>query len=154
MTMNKKELQAEFTMVKKGFSNFPALATSSPNANLTDLHIAEYEVAPTEPLHDFKGHMANVIGEVRVITNGSTKDEVENIYLTILKDTVRGVDYRKATILLSNAFEKICTSSEFFCLFNTAVQINEIMYSTETRRCQKTILRFHNLTLQHAICSV
>ena len=48
--------------------------------------------------------------------------EVEKIYLTTLKDTVRGVDYRKATILLSNAFEKVCTNSEFFCLFNTTVR--------------------------------
>ena len=115
MTMKKKELKAEFTIVKKGISNFPALATSSPNASLADLHIAEYEVAPTEPLHDFKGHMANVIWEVRIITNGSTKEEVEKFYLITLKDTVRGVDYRKATILLSNAFEKVCTNSSFAC---------------------------------------
>ena len=48
--MSKKELQAEFNMVK-GFSNFLALVTSSPNANLADLHIAQYEVAPTELFH-------------------------------------------------------------------------------------------------------
>lgn len=138
-------------MVKKGFSNFPALVTSNPYADLADLHLAEYEVAPTEPLHDFKGHMANVIGEVRVITNGNTQEEVEKIFLTTLKDTVCGVDYRKATILLSNAFEKVCANSDFFCLFNTAVQISDVMYSKETSRCQKAILRFHNLTLQHAI---
>ena len=39
------------------------------------LHVRHvtYGSNATEPLHDFKGHMANVIGEVRVITNGSTK---------------------------------------------------------------------------------
>ena len=79
------------------------------------------------------------------------QEEVKKIYLKTLKDTVRGVDYRKATILLSNAFEKVCTNSEFFCLFNTAVQISEVMYSTETSRCQKAILRFHNLSLLHAM---
>ena len=43
---------------------------------------------------------ANVIGKVRVITNGSTKEEVEKICLTILKDTVCGV-----TILFSSTFQ-------------------------------------------------
>ena len=43
--------------------------------------------------------MANVIGEVRATTTGNTHKEVEKVYLTTLKkDTIRGVDYRKATI--------------------------------------------------------
>ena len=36
-------------------------------------------------------------------------------------------------------------------LFNTAVQICELMYSRETSRCQRALLRLHNLTLQHAV---
>ena len=54
------DLQEEFKEVKEGFCNFPALATSNPNASLQDLHLGQYEVAPTEPLHDFKGHMASI----------------------------------------------------------------------------------------------
>ena len=52
VTMKKSELQAEFNEQKKGFSNFPALLATNPTADLSDLHLAEYEVAPTEPLHD------------------------------------------------------------------------------------------------------
>ena len=61
--MNKKELEAEFTDLRKGYCNFPALITTNPETSLADLHIQHYEVAPTEPLHDFKGHMANIIGK-------------------------------------------------------------------------------------------
>ena len=106
--MDKADLQEEFKEVKKGFCNFPALVTSNPNANLQDLHLGQYEVAPTEPLHDFKGHMANIIAEVRANTQGSIHWEVEKVYTaTLKKDTIRGVDYRKATILLSNTYEKV-----------------------------------------------
>ena len=71
-TMDKADLQEEFKEVKKGFCNFPALVTSNPNANLQDLHLGQHEVAPTEPLHDFKGHMANIIAEVRANTRKHT----------------------------------------------------------------------------------
>ena len=150
-TMDKTELQVEFNRVKKGFCNFPALATSNPNAGLGDLHIAQYEVAPTEPLHDFKGHMANSVAEVRANTQGVIHEEVEKIYkATLKKDTVRGVDYRKATILFSNTFDRVCPKSDLHCILHTAVQISEVLYARETTRCQKAILRFHNLCFQHA----
>lgn len=127
--------------MKKGFCNFPALATNNPNASFQDLHLEQYEVAPTEPLHDFKGHMANIIAEVRANTQGSIYEEVEKVYTaTLKKDTVRGVDYRKATILLSNTFDKVCPNSDLHRLLSTAVQISEVLYSRETSRSQKQIL--------------
>ena len=89
---------------------------------------------------------------MRATATSSIREEVEKVILTILKkDTIRGVDYRKATILLSNALDKVCHNSNFFCLFNTAVQISEALYSSETDRCQRAILRFHNVTFQHAV---
>ena len=78
ITTMKKQLQAEFSEQNEGFSNFTALLITNPTANLSDLHLAEYEVAPTEQLHDFKGHMANVIGEVRSTTTSSIREEVES----------------------------------------------------------------------------
>ena len=96
--------------------------------------------------------MANIIAEVRANTQGSIHWEVEKVYTaTLKKDTIRGVDYRKATILLSNTFEKVSPNSDHHLLFNTAVQISEVLYSRETSRSQKKILRFHNLSFQHAV---
>lgn len=150
--MTKKELEAEFTDLKKGYCNFPALIASNPEGSPAKIHIQQYEVAPTEPLHDFKGHMANIIGEIRHKATGKIKEEVEKVYTTTLKkDTTRGVDYRKAAVLLSNVFDRVCPDDELHRLFNTAVQICEIMCSRETNRCQRLLLRLHNLTVQHAV---
>ena len=63
-----RTIQAEFKAVKMGLCSFPVLATSSPNADLGDLYIAQYEVALTEPLHEFEGH---IVVEVRENTRGS-----------------------------------------------------------------------------------
>ena len=74
---------------------------------------------------------------------------MEKVDTATLKDTIRGVDYRKATILLT--FEKVSPNSDLHLLFSTAVQISEVLYSRETSRSQKKILRFHNLSFHHAV---
>ena len=75
-------------------------------------------MAPTEPLHDFKGHMANIIGEGTQQLE-KIKEEVEKVYTTTLKkDTTRCVDYRKAAVLLSNIFDRVCPDEELHHLFN------------------------------------
>ena len=52
--------------------------------------------------------MASIIGEVREKTTGKIIEEVEKVYTTTLKkETTRGVDYRKATILLNNVFDNV-----------------------------------------------
>jgi hypothetical protein len=81
--MTKKELEAEFSDLRKGYCNFPALSASNPESSLAEMHIQQYEVAPTEPLRDFKRHMANIIGEVRHKTTGKIKEEVEKVYTAV-----------------------------------------------------------------------
>ena len=77
---------------------------------------------------------------------------MEKVYTaTLKKDTIRGVDYRKATILLSNTFDKVCPNSDLHRLLSTAVQISEVLYSRETSRSQKQILHFHNVSFQHSV---
>ena len=117
--MSKGNLESEFKDLKKGYCNFPALTAITPEANLRELHLKQYEV------------------------KGTVKEEVEKVYITILKkDTTRGVDYRKATILFSNLFDKTCPDPDLHLLFNTTVQICELMYSRETSRCQRALLNF------------
>lgn len=93
--------------------------------------------------------MANIIGEVRATAKVTLKEEVEKVYITTLKkDTTHRVDYRKATILLSNL---TCSDPYLRLFFNTAVEICELMYSRETSRCQRALLKLHNLALHHAV---
>ena len=71
--MKKKELQQELTQARKGICNFPALVAHNPRKSMNDLNIDEYEVASPEPLHDFKGHMQNLISEIRKVTTHPIK---------------------------------------------------------------------------------
>lgn len=153
--MKKKELQQELTEVRKGISNFPALVASNPEASMNDLNIQDYEVASPEPLHDFKGHMQNLINEIRKTSTPPIKEEVDAIYKSTLdKDTVRCVDYRKASILLCNAFASVCPETNLHVLLRSAVEMCDVMYSAESSRSQRLILRFHNLTFQHSLLRI
>ena len=59
------------------------------------------EVFPTEPLHDLKGHIRNLIEEAIKIATGETLQVLEKT--TLSKCTLRGSDYRKALILFTNS---------------------------------------------------
>ena len=63
--MNKKQLQQILTEAHKGICNFPALVANNATTSMNDLNMQDYEVASLEPLHDFKGHMQNLISEIR-----------------------------------------------------------------------------------------
>ena len=48
-----------------------------------------YEISPTEPLHDLKGHFANIIDETLEIGNRDVKRAVKEVKDTLLnKETV------------------------------------------------------------------
>ena len=62
-----------------------------------------YEVLPTEPLHDVKEHIANVVSE---ITHHLADDEKVAFRQTLeivsgTKDQLRGSDYREMAIVLA-----------------------------------------------------
>lgn len=151
LTQTKKEMQVEFDSLRKGITTLPALLTSDPERDITEMNIRHYEVSPCEPLHDFKGHMSNVIGEIKKQVTSNTKAEVEKVTTAMLgKDTLRCVDYRKATILLSNALHQTNADPAMCKLLDTAVEICQLMYAREEKRSPKAVLRMHNVTLVHA----
>lgn len=152
LTMTKLELQKEFHTQRKGITNFPALLTSNPQVDLVETNLHHYEISPSEPLHDLKGHMANLIGEIKGRVTGLTKTEVDKVIsATLSKDTLRCVDYRKAAILLSSVLHKTNTDSTICSLIDTAAEICQLMYAREEARSPKAILRLYNLTLRHAV---
>ena len=61
----KDELQADPNRLRKGKTNFPLPLQSNPTTSLDDLHLSHYEISPVEPLHDIKGHMANIFAELK-----------------------------------------------------------------------------------------
>ena len=50
----------EFDDIRLGVNNFPALLQGNPEVSLQSLNLQYYEVSPTEPLHDLKGHLSNM----------------------------------------------------------------------------------------------
>ena len=97
----KPALEKEFEELRMGISNFPALLQDSPRATLASLHLDTYEISPTEPLHDLKGHLHNIIEESLIISTDNTREAISAVKRTVLcKDTIRCSDLRKATILI------------------------------------------------------
>ena len=67
--------------VDRSSSNFPPLAGST---QLKDLGLEQYEVFPTEPLHDLKGHFGNLIKKAIKTGSSNVKNTIQNIENTVL----------------------------------------------------------------------
>lgn len=127
----------------------------SKHQTLDSLNLERYEVFPTEPLHDLKGHI-HIIEEATKITSGETQQILKQVKSTILKKcTLWCSDFRTAAILIyqtlkqSNHPETPITE-----LFRTAVEIAEIMCAPDSKRTPKAVLRLHNVAYQHGkICN-
>ena len=73
----KKELQTILDELLKGVSRVPALLLKNPTQQLASLNLDKYEVVASEPLHDIKGHIVNLITEIpRVIPRGEDQKRV------------------------------------------------------------------------------
>lgn len=85
----KRELEKYFNDLRRGISNVPALLQGTPEMPLTELGLERYEISPVEPLHDVKGHLSNIIEELRVTLTGKVR-EVDGIIGSVLgKETLR-----------------------------------------------------------------
>ena len=133
----------------------PALLHNIPDTPLEALHLQHYEVSPTEPLHDIKGHLTNVIDELRAVVTGNVKEKLSNIYASVLgKETLRCCDYRKAAILILLALEELHGDRQLIELLRTIVEITEILYSDDSKRTSQAVLRLHNLAFIHGkVCT-
>lgn len=151
----KQQLEREFEELRKGITNVTALLHNSPETSLNTLHLENYEISPTEPLHDTKGHLSNVIDELLAQTTGNTKKELTSICSSVLgKETLRCCDYRKCAILILQALEKLKADPKIIELMRTLVEITEILYSNNSKRSSQSVLRLHNLTFVHGkLCS-
>ena len=62
-------LEKEFEELRLGINNFPAILQDNPQASLSSINLQQYEISPSEPLHDLKGHLSNVIDESPTIAS-------------------------------------------------------------------------------------
>ena len=146
----KPQLQTELEELRRGITNVPALLQNTPNVPLDSIYLHNYEILPTEPLHDIKGHLSNVTDELLAHTTGNVKKKLSSIYSSVLgKETLRCCDYREASILILLALEELKADRKVIELMRTLVEITEIMYSTDSKRSSQTVLRLHNTAFVH-----
>ena len=148
--MKKPQLEAKLEEMRMGITNVPAILQNAPDESLASLSLSQYEIAPTEPLHDIKGHFSNLIEESIHIATGSAQVEIKKIRSTILnKDTLRGSDYRKAVILI---YIKLRDNADQMLtdVYRTAVEIGHMLYAHDSKRTPRSILCLHNRAFVHA----
>lgn len=153
VTDNKKkpQLERDFNELRMGITNVPALLQGVPDVPLCELGLEHYEISPVEPLHDIKGHLSNLIDELRKSLSGEVQRQVEGVCSAALgKETLRCSDYRKGVIFILLTLQTLQPSSPVTALFQTAVEITEILYSNPSKRTPQLILRLHNLAFVHA----
>ena len=146
-----KQLQEELDNLQNGISNVPALLQNTPQASLASLNIQSYEVLPSEPLHDLKGHFHNIIEECLAAAPSTVKRIVTEVKKGMLnKSTLRGSDYRRAIILIYKHLQTT-DMEDYIELFSTAVNIASLLYSNDSERTPTNALRLHNANFIHAM---
>lgn len=152
----KPALEAEFNEIWLGISNFPALLQQNQEMSLKSMNLDNYEVSPTERLHDLKGHLNSIIDEALEIDDHAIKKAVKEIKESILnKETIRCSDVRKAIIMIYMKLKDLRPNDMLTSLYCTAVEISSLFYAHEDIRTAKSILRLHNCVFLHAYyCTV
>jgi hypothetical protein len=113
----------------------PALLQTTPEATLESYNLSYYEVLPTEPLHDLKGHLSAIIPTAASIAKNETREIINDIQVSILnKTTLRCSDYRKLTELIYEKLRRCAVSDPVITeLFRTAMEISHLMYTHDTK---------------------
>lgn len=73
------------------------------NINFYGYFTGNYEVLPTEPLHDVKKHICNVLTELPAHLEREESDHFQSIIECTFagKEKLRGCDYRLAAVIVA-----------------------------------------------------
>ena len=74
-----------------GVQRVPALLLLNPTADLWEMNLLDYNVLSFEPLHDLKGHIANLLSQLpNVITLTGLKSKVQGYLDNFTKKKITG----------------------------------------------------------------
>ena len=111
-----------------------------------------YTILDCEPLHDLKGHLANLLPQLpSIVGEDILRKQIQDCLATDLdsKTTKRGGDYRLAAIHILALVRNSNCPGEVLQLMESIVEISELLYADDTKRTPKSILRLFNLTSIH-----
>ena len=148
--LNRDEMDSLLKSLRMGITNLPALLQPHPTSLLNELQLSNYEISPTEPLHDIKSHFANIFEEAESYLQGDVLDEFKKLRDSVLcKSTLRCSDYQKAMVILYNTFREKNIDQTFKDILRTAVDLSHLVYSRDYDRTPKTALALHNTSFMH-----
>ena len=141
---DKKELTSLLVCILRGAQRVPTLLITNPIQPLSELNLGAYTILDSEPLHDLKGHLINLLTELPYILDGSVKtmcfDLLTNLLYSKKQNGYSGADLR---IALMETYKFLYTQEIDCCtkdLLSTVVKISEILYSLDEHHSPKAIL--------------
>ena len=142
----KDELHALLEGILKGVLRVPALLLNNPKQALSSLNLQKSEVVASEPLHDLKGHIMNLLTELpHVLPTGSLRTQCDHVISCCLsKEKKFGADLRRAVIQVFLFLKDSTCSKEVLTLLHTIIIIGDILYSRNPKRTPRQLLRLYN----------
>jgi hypothetical protein len=156
---DKQELSTVLISILKGAQRVPTILMTDPRQSLSELNLGRYTILDSEPLHDLKGHLINLLPELPYIIQEPVKTLCENLLANILfskrQNGYSGGDLRVALIETYKLLHFQNIPSNVKDLLSTAVQISSILYSPDEKRSPKSVLQLYNCTWLHQkLCKV
>ena len=154
--MVKADLERELTSELHGVQRVPALLYCDPTASFESLNLESYEALGCEPMHDISNHIANVLEELPKHLQGQAKTTFDETWELTLggKETKRACDHRFAIIMFAKRLKGLVTET-LQTLLDTLVEMEQVLYAKDYKRCPRLILRYHNISFLHFVmCSL
>jgi hypothetical protein len=150
-SMTKPVLHEMLEQLLRGVASVPALLLTNPTQSLSSLTIDRYEVVASEPLHDLKGHIINLLTELpHVLPPGDVTTQCNHLISCCLaKEKKSGADLRRAIIQVFLLLKDLDCGSRVLTLLQTVIKIGEILYSRDAQRSPRQVLQLYNQCWLH-----
>lgn len=148
--MLRNDLQRELDNILRGVIRVPALLLANPTQSLLSLGLERYEIVASEPLHDLKGHIVNLITELpQVLPPEAMTQCTHLIDCCLAKEKKSGADLRRVVIQIYLLLKDLECSSRVILLLQTIIKMGEIAYSLDSHRSPRQLLQLHNSCWLH-----
>ena len=108
-----------------------------------------YSVMNCEPLHDVKGHLANLLEELPTLLSNEQREKCNDLLKAKLGAKVIGADMRSTVITLYNLLVKENANQWVLQVLHSIIKVSQILYSDEEKRNPKQVLSLHNNAWLH-----
>ena len=131
-TMHRADLQKSLDKILRGVMRVPALLLSNPTQQLTSLNLEKYEIVASEPLHDIKGHVINLITELpNILPPGDIKSKCTHLIDCCLAK--ERADLRRVVIQLYLLLKDLDCSCRVLLLLQSIIKIGRLHTPVTTR---------------------